>query len=176
MKRSILMIIAALTFAAVLFSGCVNASSGIKPGAKVTVKPTAQIADGSGYENITVFENGAVKRGDFNWRFFLSKVSAGMNANVTIRHTESGKDYKISFANGAFSVDDGDTITVFKHLVTYSRELPETSAFSQVEIGILTNDPGMTPEKFFGGDVPDGVSIGLKGTESVLVFAAYKAK
>ncbi|MCR5809567.1 MAG: hypothetical protein K6G56_08430 [Clostridiales bacterium] len=169
MKKIVCIILAALM--ALAFAGCRGNKSGDKNKPNVTPKPTARIADGSGYDNSVTITDGIVERGDFNWRFFLSKIAANMNGSVTVK--AEGREYKIAFSAGSFSVDDGDAVSLYKHLLTFTEELPEGSEHASVEYAILTDDPEMTTERFFGG-ATDGIKVGMVREGSLLIFMKYE--
>ncbi|MBQ1520483.1 MAG: hypothetical protein IIZ56_03305, partial [Clostridia bacterium] len=85
MKKYCLAIIAVLTAFVFVFAGCGGQNGGKNNGgASVTVAPTPQIADGTGYDNSVTITDGAVNGTSFNWQFFLGKSGAGRSAEIGI--------------------------------------------------------------------------------------------
>ncbi len=177
---------AAVLLAALVFAGCAKK----KPEVAVTAVDTVETSGGQtgpvspgttqkapsgpdsfeGYDGYQVkFEDGKLKDGDdFDWRFFVGKSAAGMDSEILVISSDGGSAsaMKITFKEGGYVLTRSGTEESYSALVSF--ELAE-GAFS-----VLTNDSGMTAERFFGGAPSDTVRPGDGFDGGVVVYADHK--
>ena len=139
--------------------------------AEDTPAPTAAPVDISD-DSAVCFENGVFASGSFNWNFFFAKTRARMNGEVRILNvTENGvEDMKLRFADGSYTLTKGAESVSFNALVggTY-----EVASGGSADIYVLTDDPDMTVEDFFGGSIPEGITLGYFTASGRVVYVAY---
>ena len=168
-----------LMAAVFVLSGC----GGKTPGknndtAAETVAPTPQYADGTGYDNSVEVVDGSVKGTAFNWQFFLGKSGAGRQAEIKIISTNGGssEEMTLSGGKGDFTLKRDSGELTYTYLLSFTADFPASDKYSMAEICVLTNDPGISLEQFFGGSVPENARIGDTNSVGVIVFTDYKAK
>lgn len=179
MKKYCLAIIAVLTAFVFVFAGCGGQNGGKNNGgASVTVAPTPQIADGTGYDNSVTITDGAVNGTSFNWQFFLGKSGAGRSAEIKliVENGGSKEEMDLKGGNGSFTLKRGNNESTYTYLLSFTADFPASTEHSMAEISVLTNNPDITIEEFFGGAVPEDARVGDVNGNGVVVFTDYKAK
>lgn len=127
-------------------------------------------------ENAVCFDNGVFVKGSFNWEFFFAKTRARMNARVRILNARDGgvEDMNLVFEDGAYTLTMGAENVRYACLTGGEFDMPEASGLASAKIYILTDDPGMTVEAFFGGSIPADVALGYTTASGTVIFVAYK--
>lgn len=180
MKRFFWIMIAVLTAAVLVLSGCGGKDtnkSGDKAG-DVTPAPSLQIADGTGYDNSVVIADGSVEGTAFNWQFFLGKSGAGRAAEIKITSKNGGssEDMMLTGGKGSYTLTRGSNEQTFTYLLSFTADFPASTTYSMAEISVITNNPDITIEQFFGGVVPEDVRVGDSNENGVVVFVNYAKK
>ena len=139
-----------------------------------TPAPTAAPVDISD-DSAVCFQNGVFASGSFNWNYFFAKTRARMNSEIRILNvTENGvEDMKLRLADGSYTLTNGAESVSFNALVggTY-----EVASGGTADIYVLTDDPDMTVENFFGGSIPEGITLGWSTASGRVVYVAYNAE
>lgn len=163
MKRIVMVLTAALICAAIVSAfGCAKKNDAPVP--VVTEEPSK--TDAPAYENIVEFENGVLKAGAFNWRYFIAKVDANMNAEVQLIDRGAELVRRLSFDRSSFTLLEGENAKRFTILVRETVQLPTGPA----RIAFLTNDPQLDAAGLYGGNVPDMPVIGAVGEAGFVVY------
>ncbi|MBR6428361.1 MAG: hypothetical protein IKS43_01725 [Clostridia bacterium] len=178
MKRFVFAAAAVLLAASLSFTACrgkhgAPGPTGAPAGATQTPAPTT--ADGSNYDNTAEFSNGTLSGGSFNWQYFVGKTGANRPAHITLHSVDEGvsKDYDISFVPGTFTVTEGANTYEYTSLISFTADFAE-GEYTMAEISVLTDDPNITAETFFGGTVPQDARIGDVTDYGMVVFINYK--
>lgn len=160
MKR----ILCAIFAAAMLFSvGCGKNKDNSPANSGKT-----QTADGTNYDNTVTFVDGKLDGTDFNWQYFSAKVESGRGGEIGVVITENGtaRTVGIRYDGKSFTVTDGEVVFFFDHLVSF-----EAAGRS---FSVLTDDEGMTAEKFFGSASPSSLKVGDSNSNGFVVFVKEK--
>lgn len=180
MKRFLTAAAAILIAAALPLTACrgrkVQPSPTGSPAAETpTQAPAPTTADGSNYDNAAEFTNGSLSGGSFNWQYFVGKTGANRPAQITLRTVDEGvtREFAISYTPGAFTVVEGDKVSEYSSLISFTADFEE-GEYSMVEISVLTDDPNIDAETFFGGPVPQDARIGDLTDHGMVVFVNYK--
>ena len=183
MKRIYPVIIAVIIAAAFVCTGCFgkNNNNGGKtpadqPG-NVTAAPenTPHTADGD-YDNSVAVNEGRVEGSSFNWLYFKGKSGAGRPAQITINSTVGGVTESMLLSGGmdGFILNRASGELKYKYLLTFTCDFAEGATVNSVEISVLTDDPELSAEDFFGGPVPENARIGDMTDRGVVVFTDYR--
>ena len=142
--------------------------------AEETPAPTAAPIDISD-DSAVCFENGVFTSGSFNWNFFFAKTRARINCEIRILNaTANGvEDMRLRFSDGSYTLTNGAESVSYNALVGGTYEL---ASGGTADIYILTDDPDMTVENYFGGSIPEGISLGYFAASGRVVYVAYSAK
>lgn len=178
MKKLVFAAAAALIAAALSFTACTGRHTSPKPTGSpepVTQAPSPTTADGSNYDSSAEFSNGTLNGGSFNWLYFVGKTGANRPAHITLHSVDEGvsKEYEISFVPGTFTVTEGANTYEYTSLISFTADFAE-GEYTMAEISVLTDDPYITAETFFGGAVPQDVRIGDMTDYGMVVFINYK--
>lgn len=127
-------------------------------------------------ENAVCFDNGAFLKGSFNWEYFFAKTRAGINSQVRILNVrENGiEDMKLALENGRYILTNGSDSAEYAFLTGGTYDMPESSGFASADVYILTDDPNMTAEAFFGGSIPADLTLGYTTAAGRVIFISYK--
>ncbi len=182
MKRLFIIILAA-ALAAALFTGCMGkqnrpSGNGSESGAKTTAQPdnTPHAADPQDYDNSVMVTDGRVDGSAFNWLFFKGKSGAGRAAEIQIVSVVNGESRQLVLNGGSegFKLTGDMGEASYAYLLTFTADFPEDSEVSSAEISVLTNDPDISAEDFFGGAVPADVRIGDTTELGMVIFTDYR--
>ena len=175
MKKFCFALIALITAAVFVLVGCGGRNNG-QP--ETTAEPTPRTADGTGYDNSVTITDGSVEGTSFNWQFFLGKTGAGRAAEIKIVAKNGGaaEEMNLSGGTGSFVFKRGESESTYTYLLSFTADFPASTKYSMAEISVITNDPDITIEQFFGGTVPENARVGDSNNNGVVVFTDYKAK
>lgn len=120
------------------------------------------------FENVVEFEEGVLVGGSFNWRYFIAKVGAGMNAEIELVDKKGGEEIrrKLSFDRTSYTLLEGKDAVRYTRLVREIVELPTGPA----RVAFLTNDPEADLAKLMGGAVSELPLFGPLGDSGFLVY------
>ncbi len=178
MKRFYWIMLAVLTAAVFVLSGCGGrAVDGSKAENDPTPGPSLQIATGD-YDNSVAITDGSVEGTSFNWQFFLGKSGANRAAEIKIicKNGGSSEEMTLSGGKGSFTLKRGDKEQTYTYLLSFTSDFPASTKYSMAEISIITNNPDLTIEQFFGGSVPEDARVGDSNDNGVVVFTNYTAR
>lgn len=163
MKRFLIIILAAAMIAGAI--ACGKKAPEQTPDQKT---PEPGKKDPTAYENVVEFETGVLKAGSFNWRYFLAKVDAGMNADVQLVDRTGGEEVrrKLSYDRTSYTLIEGENAKRYTRLVSENVPLPAGTA----RVAFLTNDPSADLAAIFGGSIPEEIKIGPVGEIAFIVY------
>lgn len=176
--KKILALLAAALICLAAFTACSKGGGGnarptSTPSNSAAPEPTT--ADGSNYDNSVSFTNGTLSAGAFNWQFFVGKSGAGRPAKISVISTVEGEEhrYELSFMPGAFTVTSGEEEREYTSLISFTADFEE-GEFQMAEISVLTDEPEIDAETFFGGAVPQDVRVGDITDHGMVIYVNYK--
>ena len=156
MKRVLCIVFAAMLLMAV---GCGKGKSQTSANSG-----NVQTADGKDYDDSVVFVDGKLTGSAFNWDYFYAKAASGRGGDVSLVITQNGKTRTVAvrFDGKSYTVTDGDVVVFFDHLVSFDA--------SGRTFFVLTDDEGMTADKFFGNASPASCGAGDSPVGGFIVF------
>lgn len=182
MKR-ICMIVLAAVLAAAMLAGCSgkhvapdenNKTS--SPAATAVPGNTPHAANPDDFDNSVSVTDGKVEGSAFNWLYFKGKSGAGREAEIEINSTTNGQTSSFTLTGGAgvFALDGDLGDAQYSYLLTFTADFPDDPDIASGEISVLTNDPDISAEDFFGGAVPSDARIGDTTELGIVVFTDYR--
>ena len=171
MKKYVCLLIAALMLLAV---GCGKTdkpdtgSNGDTKRIDGTAAPDAGQKTDAEEEFSMKFDGLTLTAGDFNWQFFLAKVSANIDARIKVYANDSGDNptFILTYTDGKYTVENASGTTSYANMVSFEHSSLEGS----YKITVLTNNKDMTADKFFGVALAN-VSVGDTNPNGIIVYA-----
>lgn len=170
--------IPAVALAAMMFCGCFGSggktvSPSPTPAGQAANTPHA--AQPGDYDNSVTVTDGRLEGSAFNWEFFLGKSGAGRAAEITLISTVNGvkEEMLLTGGTGSFTLKRASGETTFTYLLSFTADF-EGESVSHAELCVLTDDPDLTAEAFFGGAVPTDARIGDVTEHGVVVYTDYR--
>lgn len=151
-----------------------SGESAVKVTGDAAARPdnTPFTADGSGYDNSVRIVDGSVSGSSFNWEFFVGKSGAGRLAQITIISSVNGSEERMTLEGGLgeFTLERAGERTTYPYLVSFTADLASGTA----NLCVITDNPEISAEDFFGGAVPSDARVGDAYGHGVVVFTDYR--
>lgn len=183
MKRLVFALASVVMAAALAAVGCSNAeeNNGQKTGNPTdspspTPVNTPHVANPDDYDNSVTIIDGSVYGSPFNWLFFLGKAEAGHPAEIRIinKKPEAEDMFDLSCGADGYTLKTASGTETYSNLLSFTVTPPAGSAYSLAEVCVLSNEADISVEDFFGGTVPDAISIGDTTDKGIVIFTNYK--
>ena len=145
-------------------------------GATAVPGNTPHAADPADYDNSVAVTDGKVEGSAFNWLYFKGKSGAGREAEIEINSTTNGQESHFTISGGpnGFTLNGDLGKAEYAYLLTFTADFADDPDVSSAEISVLTNDPDISAEDFFGGAVPADARIGDTTELGIVVFTDYR--
>ncbi len=144
----------------------VSSETGNTDASKGDVKPHV------GDEKAVVLINGKLSGSPYYWDFFINKINSGFTGSVKIvDYNGEEKTFWIvaKVADGFAYRKDGQE-KIYSSLAVIETSAPADTEASRLVLGILTDEPGITAQAFFGGEVPSDVRAGFENDKGIVVY------